>query len=88
MRDVAIIGFAQTVTAGDDARSEVELLAPVIAQALNHAGVERRDIQFTISGSSDYLQGRPFSFVTALDAVGAWPPISESHVEMDGAWAL
>ena len=23
-----------------------------------------------------------------LDAVGAWPPISESHVEMDGAWAL
>jgi hypothetical protein len=26
--------------------------------------------------------------VMALDAVGAWPPISESHVEMDGAWAL
>ena len=24
----------------------------------------------------------------ALDAVGAWPPIKESHVEMDGAWAL
>ena len=24
----------------------------------------------------------------ALDAVGAWPPIRESHVEMDGAWAL
>ena len=24
----------------------------------------------------------------ALDGVGAWPPISESHVEMDGAWAL
>ena len=23
-----------------------------------------------------------------LEAVGAWPPISESHVEMDGAWAL
>ena len=23
-----------------------------------------------------------------LDAVGAWPPIAESHVEMDGAWAL
>jgi acetyl-CoA acetyltransferase len=32
--------------------------------------------------------GRPFSFVMALDAVGAWPPIEESHVEMDGAWAL
>jgi acetyl-CoA acetyltransferase len=24
----------------------------------------------------------------ALDAIGAWPPIEESHVEMDGAWAL
>ena len=23
-----------------------------------------------------------------LEAEGAWPPISESHVEMDGAWAL
>ncbi|MBV8461786.1 MAG: lipid-transfer protein, partial [Acidimicrobiales bacterium] len=26
--------------------------------------------------------------VTALDAVGVWPPRAESHVEMDGAWAL
>ena len=31
---------------------------------------------------------RPFSFVAALDAVGVWPPRAESHVEMDGAWAL
>ena len=23
-----------------------------------------------------------------LEAIGAWPPIRESHVEMDGAWAL
>src|SRR5207253_1414941 len=23
-----------------------------------------------------------------LDGVGPWPPIQESHVEMDGAWAL
>jgi hypothetical protein len=41
-----------------------------------------------VSGSSDYLQGFPFAFVGALDAVGAWPPIRESHVEMDGAFAL
>jgi acetyl-CoA acetyltransferase len=26
--------------------------------------------------------------VSGLDAIGAWPPVSESHVEMDGAWAL
>src|SRR6202044_2065989 len=29
-----------------------------------------------------------FSFVQAVDAIGAVPPIRESHVEMDGAWAL
>src|SRR5438477_12472254 len=34
------------------------------------------------------MAGQPFSFVMARDAVGAWPPIEESHVEMDGAWAL
>ena len=46
------------------------------------------EIDFTCSGSTDYLAGSAFSFVMALDGVGAWPPISESHVEMDGAWAL
>jgi acetyl-CoA acetyltransferase len=64
------------------------MLAPCIAEALSAAKLERRDVGFTVSGSCDYLGGRPFSFVTTLDAVGAWPPIRESHVEMDGAWAL
>jgi acetyl-CoA acetyltransferase len=45
-------------------------------------------IDFTCSGSSDYLAGQPFSFVMTLDGIGPWPPIKESHVEMDGAWAL
>src|SRR5690606_36843238 len=35
-----------------------------------------------------YLVGRPFSFVAAVDGLKAWPPIRESHVEMDGAFAL
>ena len=26
--------------------------------------------------------------MSTLDGVGPWPPIQESHVEMDGAWAL
>ena len=34
------------------------------------------------------LAGVGFSFVSTLDGVGPWPPIQESHVEMDGAWAL
>ena len=29
-----------------------------------------------------------FAFVQNIDGVGAWPPVYESHVEMDGAWAL
>jgi acetyl-CoA acetyltransferase len=51
-------------------------------------GLTRRDIGFWCSGSSDYLAGRAFSFVSAVDAIGAVPPTMESHVEMDGAWAL
>ena len=61
---------------------------PVVARGARQTGWTRRDIGFVCSGSSDYLAGRPFSFVMALDAVGPWPPIRERHVEMDGAWAL
>jgi acetyl-CoA acetyltransferase len=60
----------------------------VVADALAAVGLHRHDVGFTCSGSCDFLAGRPFSFVGALDALGAWPPIAESHVEMDGAWAL
>ncbi len=87
MRDVAIVSFA-SCSAVRDPRDDVEMLVPVITEAIERSGVRRKDIGFTVSASSDYLGGRPFSFVMALDAVGAWPPISESHVEMDGAWAL
>ena len=87
MRDVAIVSFAQSNRA-DEVRSEVEILQPVAAQAIAASGLARNEIEFTCSGSSDWLQGQPFAFVMALDAVGSWPPIKESHVEQDGAWAL
>lgn len=87
MRDVAIVSFAQS-NAASEVRSEVEILQPVAAQAVRDSGLERNQIEFTCSGSSDWLQGQPFAFVMALDAVGSWPPIVESHVEQDGAWAL
>jgi acetyl-CoA acetyltransferase len=64
------------------------MLIPVVAQAIDDSGVGRKEIGFTCSGSCDYLAGAPFAFVMGLDAVGAWPPIRESHVEMDAAWAL
>ena len=89
MRDIAIVSFAQLPTVRRDTdREEVELVQPVVAAALKQAGLDRRQVGFTISGSCDYLLGRPFSFVSALDGVAPWPPIAESHVEMDGAWAL
>ena len=69
-------------------RNEVEMLMPVVAEVFGNIGITKDDVGFICSGSTDYLIGGPFSFVAALDAVGVWPPRAESHVEMDGAWAL
>jgi acetyl-CoA acetyltransferase len=88
MRDVAVVSFAQWSAAEEPARNEVEILIPVVGEAIERSGIGRKEIGFTVSGSCDYLAGAPFAFVLGLDAVGAWPPIRESHVEMDGAWAL
>ncbi len=66
----------------------MRLVQDVVIGALKSAGLPREDVGFTCSGSCDYLSGGTFTFVANLDAVGAWPPIHESHVEMDGAWAL
>lgn len=88
MRDVAILGFDQLPNERRTPLSDVEMVQRVVQGALEAASIERRAIDFWCSGSADMLVGRPFSFVSALDAIGAWPPIAESHVEMDGAWAL
>lgn len=89
MRDVAIVSFAQATNVRKNRElDEVGILQPVVAEAVEKSGVKREDIGFTVSGSCDFLAGQPFSFVMALDVLGAWPPIQESHVEMDGAWAL
>lgn len=89
MRDVGIVSFAQSDhVRSEDRLSDVEILQPVIQKAMEQAELTMADVGFTCSGSTDYLAGQAFSFVTTLDAVGAWPPIVESHVEMDGAWAL
>ena len=87
-KPVAVVAWAEFSTPMEPARNEIELLIPVITEAKSKVGLEQKDIGFTVSGSSDYLQGYPFAFVGALDAVGAWPPIRESHLEMDGAFAL
>jgi acetyl-CoA acetyltransferase len=89
MRDVAVVAFAQSdLVRREQARNEVEMLMPVLHQVKADLGIDQSAIDFTCSGSTDYLAGSAFSFVMTLDGVGASPPISESHVEMDGAWAL
>jgi acetyl-CoA acetyltransferase len=87
MRDVAVVAFVQSHHVAEDRGiAETEIVLPVITEIKERTGLSR--FGFTCSGSCDYLQGAPFAFVSALDTLGAWPPISESHVEMDGAWAL
>lgn len=89
MRDVALLAWAQTpYKRCEDTRSEVEMVMSVCSEAVRQAGIPKGEIGFTCSGSSDYIAGQAFAFVGAVDALGAWPPIMESHVEMDAAWAL
>jgi acetyl-CoA acetyltransferase len=87
---VAVVGFAQAPcrVREDVTTSGVEMLVPIFAEVLRATGLTRSGIGFWCSGSSDYLAGRAFSFVQAVDAIGAVPPAMESHVEMDAAWAL
>jgi acetyl-CoA acetyltransferase len=89
MREVAVVSFAQAPSVRREPdRNEVEILMPVVREARDRSGLTKDEIQFICSGSTDYLAGQSFAFVSGLDAIGAWPPVSESHVEMDGAWAL
>jgi acetyl-CoA acetyltransferase len=90
MKDIAIVAYQQTDSVADaGAVNEVELIMPVLARTFQQAGLgSAQDVDFTCSGSCDYLQGAAFAFVAGVDALGAVPPIKESHVEMDAAWAL
>ncbi len=85
-----MVGFAQSPcrVRPDVTTSGVEMLVPIFAEVFRATGLTKADIGFWCSGSSDYLAGRAFSFVQAVDAIGAVPPAMESHVEMDAAWAL
>ena len=62
---------------------------PVVREAIAQSGIASDATSASPSRAAcDYLAGGPFAFVMGLDGVGAWPPMRESHVEMDAAWAL
>ncbi|WP_068269061.1 thiolase domain-containing protein [Aldersonia kunmingensis] len=90
MTDIAVVGFAHAphVRETTGTTNGVEMLVPCFQKLYAELGITKSDIGFWCSGSSDYLAGRAFSFISAIDAIGAVPPINESHVEMDAAWAL
>ncbi|WP_020495429.1 thiolase domain-containing protein [Sciscionella marina] len=89
MTDVAVVGYASSpsVRETQGTTNGVEMLVPLFSEVFAETGLRKSEVGFWCSGSSDYLAGRAFSFIAAVDAIGAVPPINESHVEMDAAWA-
>lgn len=85
---VAVVGAAHVRSERRAVEAENRMVLRAVRAALADAGATKDDIGFTCSGSGDYLAGGTFAFVQNLEAVGAWPPIAESHVEMDGAFAM
>jgi acetyl-CoA acetyltransferase len=90
MREIAVVAYSQSPCVADaGATNEVELIMPQLQAVYSQLGLaSAQDVDFVCSGSCDYLQGAAFAFVAGVDALGAVPPIKESHVEMDAAWAL
>jgi acetyl-CoA acetyltransferase len=86
--DIAIIGWSVSPMERHTAKTETQMLLEVVTGAVDDAGITRAEVDFTCAGSCDYVAGQAFSFVQNTDAIGAWPPKRDSHVEMDGAWAL
>jgi acetyl-CoA acetyltransferase len=88
LRNVAVVAFSQApIVARDEHRIASEILYPEVRRALAQCRVERDAIDYQVSGSADYVDGRPFGFVAALDVMGSWPPTQDIHLEMDAAFA-
>ena len=90
MREICVVAYSQSDCKSNAGRAnEVELIMPQLQAVYKQVGItSAQDVDFVCSGSCDYLQGAAFAFVAGVDALGAVPPIKESHVEMDAAWAL
>src|SRR3989442_6059648 len=88
LRNIAVVAFSQApIVARDEPRVASEILYPEVRSALDQCDVERAAIDYQVSGSTDYIDGRPFGFVTALDVMGSWPAKQDLHLEMDAAFA-
>jgi acetyl-CoA acetyltransferase len=88
MRSVAVVGFASQVRSASGGLNDAELLAPVVDGALQSSGLSPRQIGVVCSASSEFLNGVIGSVNGAFDALPCWPPVTHTHLEGDGAFAL
>src|SRR4029453_16632073 len=88
MVDVAVVGYGQMPSVRSTEITETQMVLEVTTQAVAMAGIDRRDIGFTVSGSCDYIAGQTFAFVQTIEGCGGWPPIWGSPVGMEGAGAM
>ena len=71
MRDVAVVAFAQSKHERRiEGFNEIEMMMPVVGELWDRTGLSANTVGFTCSGSTDFLAGQAFSFVTILDAIG------------------
>src|SRR5205814_4097658 len=88
LRNIAVVAFSQApIVTRDEHRVASEILYPEVRSALDQCDVERAAIDYQVAGSADYIDGRPFGFVAALDVMGSWPAKQDLHLEMDAAFA-
>ena len=90
MSAICVVAYSQSdCKSSAGMANEVEMIMPQLQAVYRQVGIANaQDVDFVCSGSCDYVQGAAFAFVAGVDALGAVPPIKESHVEMDAAWAL
>ena len=87
MRDVADRLLRAARQAPRGLRNEIEILLPVSGRPSSRPASRARTWA-SPSPAPPTTSPVGLRLRVRLDAVGPWPPISESHVEMDGAFAL
>jgi acetyl-CoA acetyltransferase len=87
-RQVAVVGFASQIQHISDGSSDAEILAPVIDQALADSGLSRGEIGVVCTAGSEFGSGIVGSVMEVFDVLPCWPPVTHSHLEGEGAFAL
>ena len=90
MRDVAVVGFAQRqMQEFDGSPTGVEMLVPIFAGAAraDRAGPRTTSTSGARARATTWPGGRSRSSRRSTRSARC-PPVIESHVEMDAAWAL